>query len=115
MNEDKTPNSLKAMLRRVTWRDAGASALVVLLVAEGPLTPAARIPSILAGVVAGAPGAAAHRRRRQVRARARLARRERERAVRARQRHAHVAVAVRRAAAGVLQFHNKILVSATRR
>ena len=54
MNEEKTPNSLRAMIRRATWKDAGACALVVLLVAEGPLTPAARIPSILAGLVVAA-------------------------------------------------------------
>ena len=54
MNGDNTPNSLKAMLHRATWKDVGAGALVLLLIAEGPLTPAARIPSILAGLVAAA-------------------------------------------------------------
>jgi len=51
MTETKAPNPLQAIASRVTLKDLGLTALIVLLIAEGPLTPAARLPSIVAGVI----------------------------------------------------------------
>jgi len=45
--------SRRQTLRRATWRDAALTGVVVLLVAEGPLTPAARAPSLIAGSLVG--------------------------------------------------------------
>ena len=43
----------RSQLRRATPKDCGLALLVAFLVAEGPLTPAARGPSIAAGFLAG--------------------------------------------------------------
>ena len=53
MTETKEPNPLQAIASRVTVKDLGLAALVVLLIAEGPLTPAARLPSLVAGGAVG--------------------------------------------------------------
>jgi exosortase len=44
---------LKSILSRVTPKDLGLTLLVAFLVAEGPLTPGARVPSIILGTGAG--------------------------------------------------------------
>lgn len=50
MNEKNSLSPLKGIVSRVTGKDLGLSALVAFLIAEGPLTPAAHAPSIVAGV-----------------------------------------------------------------
>ena len=50
MNETKPPNPLKGIVSRVTVKDLGLAALAAFLIAEGPLTPAARAPSIAIGL-----------------------------------------------------------------
>jgi len=49
MTETKASNPLQAITSRATLKDLGLAALIALLIAEGPLTPAARIPSAIAG------------------------------------------------------------------
>jgi exosortase len=51
MTETKASNSLREMASRATKKDVGLFALIAVLIAEGPLTPASLLPSIGVGVL----------------------------------------------------------------
>lgn len=48
------PYAIRGVVSRATLTDLGFALLVAVVVAEGPLTPAAMVPSVIVGLIAGA-------------------------------------------------------------